>query len=93
LRLGLTDQVQIMRGDQNGLAHPVQLDQQGQKAQRHLPVKVAGGFIGQNHIRPHDDGAGKGCALALAARQRGRQRVGKVAKTDPTQQVGQIGGL
>ena len=84
LRLGLADQVQVMGGDQDGLAHPVQLDQQRQQAQRHLPVDVAGGFVGQDHVRADDDGAGQGGALPFAARKLRRQRIGQVRQARPS---------
>ena len=45
------DQVQIMGGDQDRLAHPVQLHQQRQQPQRHLPVDIAGRLVGEDHVR------------------------------------------
>ena len=44
------DQAQVMGGDQNRLAHLVELNQQRQQALGHLPVHVAGWFVGKDHI-------------------------------------------
>ena len=76
-----------MRGDQDGLAHPVQFHQQRQDAQRHLPVHVAGGLIGQDHIGIDDHCAGESGTLAFPPRQLRGQGVRQVAEANPSQQI------
>lgn len=80
-----------MRGDQDRGAHPVQFHQKREQAQRHVPVEVSRGFVGQQHLGRHDDGACERRALAFAARKRGRQGRGLVRQPDPGQKLVKLG--
>ncbi|MPL71207.1 hypothetical protein SDC9_16980 [bioreactor metagenome] len=93
LRLRLADQVQVMGGDHHGLAHPVQLDEQRQQPQRHLPVEVAGRLVGDDHLGRHHHRTGERRPLPLAARQLRRQRARLCAQPDPGQQLAQLGAV
>jgi hypothetical protein len=75
--------LQVMGGDQHRLAHPVQLHQQRQQPQRHLPVEVAGRLVREDHVGRHDHRARQRRALPFAARKLRRQRLG--LRASPTQ--------
>ena len=64
---------------------PIRLSSRSSDKSRcaHVPVDIAGGLVGDDDFGRHDDGAGKGRPLALAARKFRRQRVGAVG--DPVQ--------
>ena len=69
LRLGLPDQVHVVGGDDDRLAEPVQLHEELEELQGHLPVDVAGGLVGEDDVGRAHDRAGERRALAFAARQ------------------------
>ena len=47
-------QVRVVGGDQHGLAHAVELDEERHQPARRLPVDAAGGLVGQDHLRAQD---------------------------------------
>ena len=53
----------------------------------HLGIQSAKGFIQQQHLRLHGQGAGQGDALALAARQLGRKALGHPVQLHQREQL------
>jgi hypothetical protein len=82
-----------MGGDDDGFPHAVEFAQQVQQAQGHVPIHIAGGFIGKDHIGVHDDGTRQGRALAFATRQFGRAGVGAARQTHPCDQFLEVAVL
>ena len=68
-RLELPHQLMVVCRDHDRGSEPVQLDEQAQKATRHLRVDVAGRLVREQHLWLADDGARDGCPLLLPTRQ------------------------
>src|SRR5581483_9650412 len=95
-RVVFVHQGNIVGGDDDGGAGFVELDEQAKKALAEIGIDVAGRLVGQQKLRPRDDGARDGGALLLAARQDRREGVDALAEPDPLQKfdhLGPIGGF
>src|SRR5579872_4316526 len=75
----LVHQGDIMGRDYDRGAGLVELDEQPQQALGQLRVHIAGRLVGEQQLRPRDDGARDRGTLLLAARQHRRQRPHAVA--------------
>src|SRR5262245_11770151 len=83
----LIHQRDVVRGDDDRGARFVELHEQPQEALGERGIDVAGRLVGQQQLRPGDDGAGDRGALLLAAREHRRQRPDALAQADPVQEL------
>src|SRR5579863_1318201 len=83
----LVHQRDVMRGDDDGSARFIELDEKPQQALAEIGIDIAGRLIGEQKLRARDYGAGDRRALLLAARQHGWQSRHAFAETHPLQQL------
>src|SRR6202040_1595446 len=69
----LVHQAEIVRRDHHRRPRFVEFGKEPQKPARETWIDVAGRLVGQKQLRPHDERAGNGGALLLAAGQHRRQ--------------------
>src|SRR5208282_776046 len=86
-RVVFVHQRDVVRGDDDGGAGFVELDEQPQQSLAETGIDVAGRLIRQQELRARDHGAGYGRALLLAAGENRRQRPHALAQSDPLQQL------
>ena len=77
------DQAKIMGGNNDRRSQSVHRRQQVENPLRHGRIDVAGRLVGNDQLRPRNDGAGNGDALLLSARQGRRASAGPVGEPDP----------
>lgn len=73
---------------EGGAAFLVQFEQQVADALAGVAVEVAGGFVGEQHVRLGSEGPGNRHALLFAAGELARRVRQALAETDPLQQFG-----
>src|SRR5579864_7396385 len=86
-RIELVHQGDIVGGDDHRRARLVELDEQPQQALAEIGIDVAGGFVGEQKLRPRDHRARDCGALFLAAGEDRRQCRHAIAEPDPLQQL------
>ena len=84
------DQSEIMCGDHDRRAHPVQLFEQLDQADADIVVHIPGRLVGEQQVGLVDHRPRDGDALLLAAGKRGRFRGQPVAQADPPEQFGDM---
>src|SRR5262245_44524315 len=89
-RIELVHQRDVVRGDDDGGSRLVEFDEEAQQAFGQRRIDIAGRLVGEQQLRPADDGARDRGTLLLAARQDRRQRPHAVAEPDPVQQLGNL---
>ena len=86
-------QVEVVGRDDDGGAELLQFHEQAQQAAAEAGIDIAGRLVGQQQLRPSDQGAGDGGTLLLAAGKHGRHGVHALAEADPTQQFDDFGAI
>src|SRR5215207_5161925 len=89
----LVHEAEVVGGDDNRGAEPVELDEQAQQPPPQRRIDVAGRLVGQQQVGPDDQGPGDGGALLLAARQHRRQNVHALAEPHPAQQLDDLAAI
>src|SRR5262245_37512465 len=92
-RIELVHQRDVVGGDDDRGSRLVELDEQPQQALGERRIDVAGRLVGEQELRPADDGACYCRALLLAPREDRRLRVHAVAEPDPVQELADLGAV
>ena len=92
-RVVFVHQGNVVRGDDDGGARLVELDEQPQQPLAEIGIDVAGWLVGEQQLRTRDHGTRDGGALLFAARQNRRQRLHPLAEPDPLQQFDDLGPI
>src|SRR5208282_4993573 len=86
-RVVFVHQRDVVRGDDDGGAGFVELDEEPQQSLAEIGIDVAGRLVGQQQLRARDDGARYCRALLLTAGENRRQGPHTLAKSHPLQQL------
>ena len=89
----LVHQGEIMGRDHHRRSRFVELGEKPQQPSRQARIDIAGRLVGEQKLRPHDEGAGNRGALLLAAGEHGRQNMHALAETDPVQKLHHLGAV
>ena len=92
-RVDLVHQAEIVGGDDDGGAEPVELDEQAQQPARQRRIDIAGRLVGEQDLGLLDQRPGDRRALLFAARKHRRQHMHALAEADPFQQFDHVGAI
>src|SRR6516225_1929924 len=86
-RVELIHQGNVVGGDDDRCAGPVELDEQPQQPLRQIRVDVTRRLVREQKLRLRDDGTRNRGALLFSAREHGRQGPNAIAEPDPLEEL------